>query len=39
VRNSLIGPSFVNRKDKFDDNLNSLVDQNIEELARLVAIK
>eukprot|EP00347_Sterkiella_histriomuscorum_P003130 403365476 len=36
---SIIGPSYVKRKDHFNDDLSNLVDQNIEQVARLVAIK
>jgi hypothetical protein len=38
-RKKLLGPSFVGRKDHYEDQVNTFMDENIETIARLTALK
>lgn len=38
-RKSLIGPSYVNRRDTYEQSVTCLMDDNIEQIARLAALK
>ena len=38
-RKSLIGPSYVTRRDTYEDSVTSFMDENIEQIARLSALK
>lgn len=38
-RKSIIGPSYVHRRDAYEDNMGSFLDTNIEEIAKLSALK